>query len=325
MSDRPAPKVSIVMSTYQRGYLLRYAVQTVLDQTMTDWELIIVDDASPDDTPQIVQEFTDPRIRYFRREQNFGEQSGPNNFGVEQARAPWIAFLNNDDLWFPNHLEVGLQRAIHMQADGVLAGNVAPQPRADKEVSLEGTAVDLRGVGLDHDWRPEVYTPASSWLIRKSSHEQVGGWRPADQCSFESSQDFLFRAYRAGAHFVLSQRVTVLIVQSSNRPDSYRKQSSPEHDYYFQAMQEDPDFRAKLLERAAYLQANIVFRTRFASSTREILAAIISPVAYRTLPRFGIHPRALKFWWNFRGRNGFIRHLKETRGNPETLTTGKNQ
>jgi len=97
------PKVSVVMTTYNYGRFLGEAIQSVLDQTFQDWELIVVDDGSTDETSEVVASFPDPRIRYIYQ-QNQGNAAGWNR-GIELARGTYIAFLDADDLWLPMKLE----------------------------------------------------------------------------------------------------------------------------------------------------------------------------------------------------------------------------
>jgi glycosyltransferase involved in cell wall biosynthesis len=97
-------KVSVVMPTYNRGYIIGEAVKSVLLQTYRELELIIVDDGSTDDTGEMVRGFKDERIRYVRHEQNRG-CSAAYNSGMATATGDAIAFLDSDDLWKPEKLE----------------------------------------------------------------------------------------------------------------------------------------------------------------------------------------------------------------------------
>lgn len=100
------PLVSIVISTYNRSDYLADCINSILAQSFGDFELILVDDGSTDATEQVVAEFTDPRIRYFKRE-NAGI-SAARNFGLEQARGAFIAVHDDDDLMLPWRLETQL-------------------------------------------------------------------------------------------------------------------------------------------------------------------------------------------------------------------------
>ncbi len=98
-----APKVSLIITTYNRARLLPRAVNSVFDQTYEDYELIIVDDCSTDSTPEIIQSFENPRVRSFRHEINRG-LSAARNTGIANARGEYIAFLDDDDECTPNRL-----------------------------------------------------------------------------------------------------------------------------------------------------------------------------------------------------------------------------
>lgn len=97
------PRVSVIIPTYNRAELLPRAVQSVFAQTLADFELIIVDDASTDNTEAIVAGFADPRVRYFKHSTN-QYAAGARNTGLEEAAGEFIAFLDSDDKWLPHKL-----------------------------------------------------------------------------------------------------------------------------------------------------------------------------------------------------------------------------
>jgi len=120
----PPVLVSVVIPTFDRGHLLRRAIHSVRVQTMTSWELIVVDDASPnDDITAIVAEFGDPRIRCLRHDSNRGAPAA-RNIGIRASKGDYIAFLDSDDEWLPNKLEVQLARFDEMEARGAEVGVV---------------------------------------------------------------------------------------------------------------------------------------------------------------------------------------------------------
>ncbi|MHB1035979.1 MAG: glycosyltransferase family 2 protein [Pirellulales bacterium] len=103
-SQPTIPAVSVVIATYNYGQFLAGALDSVLAQTFTDWEAIIVDDGSTDDTPEVVRPYLgDERIRYERTD-HLG-QPGAKNVGIRLSRSPLVAFLDADDLWLPSKLE----------------------------------------------------------------------------------------------------------------------------------------------------------------------------------------------------------------------------
>ena len=124
MSENPT--VSIIIPTYNRACLLPEAVNSALDQTFQDFELIIVDDGSTDGTEEQVKSFQDHRIRYFRHQTNIGA-SAARNTGIRKAKGEYLAFLDSDDLWMPQKLESQLEvfRTTDLPAVGaVFCGSV---------------------------------------------------------------------------------------------------------------------------------------------------------------------------------------------------------
>jgi glycosyltransferase involved in cell wall biosynthesis len=100
------PQVSVVIPTYNRAAYVTHAIDSVLAQTYTDYEIIVVDDGSTDDSPGVLRAYGD-RVRVIRQEN--GGVSVALNTGIEAARAPWVAFLDSDDEWMPDKLAVQMQ------------------------------------------------------------------------------------------------------------------------------------------------------------------------------------------------------------------------
>lgn len=97
--------VSIVMPSYNTGKYIKESIESVLAQTYDNWELIIVDDCSTDNSDEIIKLFLyDSRIRYFKNEVNSGAAVSRNK-ALREAKGKWIAFLDSDDLWHPQKLE----------------------------------------------------------------------------------------------------------------------------------------------------------------------------------------------------------------------------
>ncbi len=112
------PLVSVVMPAYNAERHLRSAVRSVQQQTFTDWELLVIDDASRDATSQIVAALAraDARIRLVRNPHNLGV-ADTRNKGLQLAAGEYIAFLDSDDRWFPRKLELQLELLRARQAD----------------------------------------------------------------------------------------------------------------------------------------------------------------------------------------------------------------
>lgn len=97
------PKISVIIPLFNKGFIISETLQSVLTQTFTDFEIVIVNDGSTDNGIEIVSQFSDERIRLFQQ-QNKGAAAA-RNLGIEKASGKFIAFLDADDYWFPNHLE----------------------------------------------------------------------------------------------------------------------------------------------------------------------------------------------------------------------------
>lgn len=102
--EREKDLVSIVMPSYNTASYIEKSVQSVINQTYTNWELIIVDDCSTDNTDKVLSKIHDERIRYFKNDKNSGAAVSRNK-ALREAKGQWIAFLDSDDLWMPEKLE----------------------------------------------------------------------------------------------------------------------------------------------------------------------------------------------------------------------------
>ena len=98
------PLISIIIPTYNRAKLLRKAIQSVLDQTYQNWELIIIDNYSDDGTKELIESYQDHRIKMHVIPRT-GSVAASRNFGVHKSLGQWVAFLDSDDWWYPNKLE----------------------------------------------------------------------------------------------------------------------------------------------------------------------------------------------------------------------------
>lgn len=97
-------KVSIIMPSYNTASFIAASIESVLVQTYENWELIIVDDCSTDNTDDVVSRFKDARIRYLKNDKNSGAAISRNR-ALREAKGKWIAFLDSDDIWIPDKLE----------------------------------------------------------------------------------------------------------------------------------------------------------------------------------------------------------------------------
>ena len=108
MSEFARELVSVIMPSYNAEALIAKSIQSVIDQSFTKWELIVIDDCSKDSTRKVVQSFVekDSRIKLISLEKNNGAPAAPRNIGVRNSSGMWIAFLDADDIWHPQKLKL---------------------------------------------------------------------------------------------------------------------------------------------------------------------------------------------------------------------------
>lgn len=170
----PLP-VTVIVPTHNRSAVLRRALRSVLAQTCSPAEVIVVDDASREDIAGLVASFGDSRLRYLRQER----QGGPGlarNAGVEAAQTDWIAFQDSDDEWLINKLELQWQAADHGRSDaGLICGAYAVVPRKGSPL-LVGPTAAMQGRQWSARARFDFPFIAPTWMFRRSTFQAVGGF-----------------------------------------------------------------------------------------------------------------------------------------------------
>ncbi len=180
----PGSGVSVVVPAYNYGRYLGEAIDSVLAQTHRHFELIVVDDGSSDNTREIVTAYTDPRVRYVWQ-QNQG-LSAARNTGIREARFDFVAFLDADDLWRPNHLAEAMAEFARRSPECAL-------------VASNSQRMDQHGVEMATrfpDWQGTQIIDASEIVIRTRFMPSTAVVRRAafDRCggfdnSLRSSED----------------------------------------------------------------------------------------------------------------------------------------
>ena len=115
------PIVSVIMPTYNGAAFIKESIRAVLNQTFRDFELVIINDASSDDTSKVIRGFPDPRIIYLENKTNRGT-SFARNKGLKIAKGKYIAYCDHDDIYYPGHLKA-LLNFLEKNKDLALAGS----------------------------------------------------------------------------------------------------------------------------------------------------------------------------------------------------------
>jgi hypothetical protein len=185
-----SPRVSVVLAAYNGERFLGSAIESLLNQTFRDFELIVVDDCSTDKTPQVLSEFTDERMRVIRNERNLGIAETTNK-GLAAARGEYIALQDHDDLSWPTRFECQ-----------VAFLNSHPQ------VGMVGSScnlIDEAGALVPH-WPVEYEDRNLKWallwgcpffhtsvMLRRSAIQEVGGYSSHPKYQFAEDYEFMSR------------------------------------------------------------------------------------------------------------------------------------
>ena len=183
-----SPLVSIILCTYNRAHLVAGAIASVLTQSYRNWELIIIDDGSEDDTEQVVMPIvkSDPRIMYFYHANTGLARS--RNIGLILATGQYTTFLDSDDEYRDNHLSVRIEAMVKHRAPALIYGGIEYVGPADKQYVQDaqrpGEKIHLS----------KCY-PSGTFFARTSVFKRLQGFR---NLPFAEDLDFIRRARKKG-------------------------------------------------------------------------------------------------------------------------------
>lgn len=316
------PTASVIISAYNRPRVIPFAIRSVIHSDSEDWELIVVGDGCNAETEEAVRSFDDPRIRFFNLPANSGHQSAPHNKGVELARGEFVMFLNQDDMYFPDHIS---QRVAHMRATGA---DVSWSPIVLLQhsgldhgpVDFDRDRLTLDGIVANGQYDPRSFIISSSWALRREACSLVGPWLSPKDTRLSPSQEWLFRAYRQGRHMSYHSYPSVLCIHSGLRRYSFIKAESPEHERAWTWVSGGDAERLKIftcvaVQRAAELNAAV--RT---------LEKARRPLRYRVeraLLRRGVHPHSVQRFLAGLAKGDWVGNHKRITEKPPELSLGQ--
>lgn len=175
------PQVTIVIPTHDhRCQMVLEAVQSVIAQRYVHWKAVVIDNASPDDTADAIEALKDPRIELVRHATNLGP-SGGRNTGIARAQTPWIAFLDSDDIWEPDFLELVMEQALQHPE----ASLISTRSELFREDGKGGTLqvgftpeIDARDTVIEHLLRHGNFFATSTVVVRTDAVRALGGFDP---------------------------------------------------------------------------------------------------------------------------------------------------
>lgn len=174
MASNSSPTVSVILPTYDRVNLMTRAIDSVLEQTYSDFELLVVDDASNDETQQVLDSYDDERLTVLTHETNRG-CARARQTAIGEASGTYLAFIDSDDYWYPEKLT--RQQAQLAETDAALCyvGKEIVDSRTDEILARRSTVeppTNALGVLLKHDY---IGSPTGV-VIRRDVYESVGGF-----------------------------------------------------------------------------------------------------------------------------------------------------
>lgn len=200
MNDNAAPLVTVVIPTYNHSCYLGRALQSVLDQTYTNWEAIVIDNHSTDNTDEVMASFADHRITYLKIHNN-GVIAASRNAGIRSAKGEWIAFLDSDDWWELTKLKRSVD-AIELGADLVYHDlfivRSCDQLEFKERIVSSKPIFPLYGALLCEG----MSVPNSSVVVRKELLNRIGGISEKRELISVEDYDTWVRIARLSEKFV---------------------------------------------------------------------------------------------------------------------------
>ena len=225
------PRVSVVMPLYNHDRFVAKAIQSILDQTLQDFEIIITDDASTDDSLKVVESFSDDRIKIYKFDKNRGISSAMNNC-IRHAQGEYIAHLNADDVFLPEKLQKQLDFLHENENFGVVFTHVSVIDDTGKKITDKNhpyfNIFDQpnrnRFEWINHFFYKGNCLCHSSAMIRKECFEEIGYY----DSRFHGMQDFEFWTRILGKYdiHILSENLTQFRVTENDGNASGLSESS---------------------------------------------------------------------------------------------------
>lgn len=168
------PKISVVIPNYNRAIELRRCLDSLLNQSFKDFEVLVCDDGSTDDSAAVAAQYSDRLDIFFQTAENFGGPARPRNRGIKLARAPYIAFLDSDDWWMQDkllHSYLALEGGADVVYHDLFIVRTSGQQRFFEKIK----STDVQSPVLESLLCDGVSIPNSSVVTRKELLEQIEG------------------------------------------------------------------------------------------------------------------------------------------------------
>jgi cellulose synthase/poly-beta-1,6-N-acetylglucosamine synthase-like glycosyltransferase len=286
------PKVSVNTCTYNRAHLIGQTIKSVLNQSFQDFEYIIVDDGSTDNTEEVVNSFKDNRIQFFAHPRTQGQLSKLRNFGHSKSVGEYIAYIDSDDLWEKDKLENQIMALESNSQIGFSYTDIKifRENTILKESIYHKTGV-FSGSVFSEMLKNKIVICHTTLVIRRSSLEIIG---PMDESFHSGDHDVVFHLSRLfNAHVIYRPLVLVR---------KHNQNSTGSHSLSLRLLNEHHRTLQKLMD--GKLITKIEFRKAIACTSYDFARQLISSKDYRSIKKYLIkclliqpwHWKALAYW-----------------------------
>jgi glycosyltransferase involved in cell wall biosynthesis len=221
-ASAPGDGVDVILATYRRPHTVAYSIESVLGQTHPRLVLHVVGDGCGDDTEAVVRGFGDPRVRFHRFPKAMGFGYAHRNAVLRETAAPYVAYMTDDDLWFPDHLERGLAQLRDPELALVAFRSI--QVRFPDTLDPFFFAYDWR-LGAASRWLRNWFMGSVGCVHRRSVFEVVGYWN--DHLFRFGDREFYNRVRLSEAPSRYLDRVTVLRFYAQHWDGRYARMGEP--------------------------------------------------------------------------------------------------
>jgi len=225
--------VTVVVPTYNYAGVLAFAIDSVLDQTFPDYELLVVGDGCTDASEQIATQTGDPRVHWINLPRRTGHQTGPNNEALQRASGDIVAFLGHDDLWLPHHLEV-LVEALDGNRGAAAAYTMALRLTPGRPAGVQPDA--------HRAYERGQFVPPTAFAVRRGALIAIGGWRDKKETGELLPEcDLLARVHDLAGSPCAVPRITCIKLAAGERRNVYRTRPTYEQDFWLTQVRASAD------------------------------------------------------------------------------------
>jgi glycosyltransferase involved in cell wall biosynthesis len=259
------PKVSIITCTYNRAYLIGETIQSIIDQTCPDFEYIIVDDGSTDNTEEVIRAFNDDRIKYYKLPHSNGKLSLLRNFAHSKSEGEYIAYIDSDDLWEKEKLKLQVAALDHDISIGFSFTDVEIfDSRGTVRKNIYNKSGTFSGSVFPDMLANKLIICHPALLFRKSCIDQIGAM---DETMHSGDHDFVMYLSRHFNAFVIYSSLVRVRKhdQNSTSSDTLTLKLMQEHHHTLKKLADQ-----KLMSRKEYNKAYAIASYAFGVQLTQI-------------------------------------------------------